>query len=81
MKFILFCIIKEAAIYLEKGVANEKYNEFNDQLDKSRFMCYLIVHTTLYKILDVVASVALLALAAIEPPAMLGMDVPIWVCI
>lgn len=81
MKFILFCIIKEAAIYLEKGVANEKYNEFNDQLDKSRFMCYLIVHTTLYKILDVVASVALLALAAIEPPAMMGMDVPIWVCI
>ena len=74
-------MIKEAAIYLEKGVANEKYHEFNDHLDKSQFMCYLIVHTTLYKVLDVVASIALLALAAIEPPAMLGMDVPIWVCI
>ncbi|CAB3981741.1 two pore calcium channel 1 isoform X2 [Paramuricea clavata] len=67
------------AIYLEKGAANEKYHAFNDHLDKSRFLCYLIVHTTLYKVLDVVASLALLALAAIEHPAMLGMDVPIWV--
>ena len=66
---------------MEKGVANEKYcNEFDDHLDKLQFICYLIVHMTLYKVLDVLASVALLALAAIEPPAMLGMDVPIWVC-
>ncbi|CAB3984415.1 two pore calcium channel 1-like, partial [Paramuricea clavata] len=73
------CAFQEAALCLEQGAANEKYHEFNEHFDKYRYKCYVIVHTTLYKLLDVVASVTLLALAAIEHPAMLGMDVPIWV--
>ncbi|XP_046858166.1 two pore channel protein 1-like [Xenia sp. Carnegie-2017] len=72
-------IYQEAAIYLEKGEANELYHEFNDHLGKYRFMCYLIVHSKLYKIVDIFTSVGLLALAAVEPPAKFGMTIEIWI--
>lgn len=74
-------IYQEAAIYLEKGEANELYHEFNDHLGKYRFMCYLIVHSKLYKIVDIFTSVGLLALAAVEPPAKFGMTIEIWVTV
>ncbi|XP_067935277.1 two pore channel protein 1-like [Watersipora subatra] len=66
---------QEAAIYLEEGVNNEKF----DTHPKSHkaLPAYLIAHHPFFHVMDLFASLLLLSLAIIERPAVQSIHVPI----
>ncbi|KAG8227869.1 hypothetical protein J437_LFUL008662 [Ladona fulva] len=70
-------IYHEAAIYLEEGKNNEKFD--SHPKNRQSLPAYLIVHSPWYYGLDMMASLVLLALGFVEPPAIPLFQLPIGV--
>ncbi|XP_046386592.1 two pore calcium channel protein 1-like [Ischnura elegans] len=70
-------IYHEAAIYLEEGNNNEKFD--SHPKDRHSLPAYLIVHSPWYYGLDLSASLVLLALGFVEPPAIPLFQLPVGV--
>ncbi|XP_071448178.1 two pore calcium channel protein 1-like [Hetaerina americana] len=70
-------IYHEAAIYLEEGKNNEKFD--SHPKDRHSLPAYLIVHSPWYYGLDLTASLVLLALGFVEPPAIPLFRLPVGV--
>ncbi|KAK7069934.1 Two pore calcium channel protein 1 [Halocaridina rubra] len=66
----------EAAIFLEEGENNDKFN--SHPRDRDALPAYLVTHNHWFYSLDLAAALLLLALAVIEKPAVF-MDVPVGV--
>lgn len=58
---------KEASIYLEEGENNDQFSTHPKR--KENLPAYIMAHTSWFYVLDLVASLLLLGLAAFEPPA------------
>lgn len=65
----------EAAIYLEEGENNEKFDSHPKH--PSALPAYLLVHNTLYYTLDLITSLLLLVLAVAEPPSLSKFTLPV----
>ncbi|RWS03249.1 two pore calcium channel protein 1-like protein [Dinothrombium tinctorium] len=63
---------KEASIYLEEGYNNDKFDHHPRSRDA--LPAYLIVHNRYFYMLDLIASLVLLALAFFERPAVPGFE-------
>ncbi|RZF38082.1 hypothetical protein LSTR_LSTR006481 [Laodelphax striatellus] len=67
----------EAAIFLEEGENNEKFD--SHPCHPEALPAYLLVHNRLYYTVDLVTSIILLALALGEDPAVPAFKLPVWV--
>ena len=65
---------KEAAIFLEEGENNDKFS--HHPRSKDALPAYLLVHNKWFHLLDLSASLVLLALGLIEEPTIDGISVP-----
>lgn len=68
---------QEAAIYLQEGENNDKFTTHPSS--QSSLPAYLITHNKWMYILDLCASLLLLFLAVMEPPAVPFCRAPVWV--
>ncbi|KAI5634199.1 ion transport protein domain-containing protein [Phthorimaea operculella] len=66
----------EAAIYLEEGLNNEKFDSHPSSPEE--LPAYLRVHNPWYHGLDLVASLVLILLAFTEDPAVPTFELPVW---
>ena len=64
---------QEAAIYLEEGANNDQFSTHPKR--KDALPAYILTHTSWFYLLDLAASLLLLALAFAEPPAVNGFQV------
>ncbi|KAL6441388.1 hypothetical protein ACFW04_003544 [Cataglyphis niger] len=67
----------EAAIFLEEGRNNEKFDSHPKHPED--LPAYLLVHNSCYNGLDLMTSLILLSLAIVEEPALPLFKVPVWV--
>jgi hypothetical protein len=65
---------KEAAIFLEEGVSNQKFTHHPRTCRD--LPAYLMVHNAWFHLIDLTASLVLLALGLVEPPCVSPMCVP-----
>ncbi|KYN42644.1 Two pore calcium channel protein 1 [Trachymyrmex septentrionalis] len=68
---------REAAIYLEEGRNNEKFDSHPRHPED--MPAYFLVHNSWYNGLDLLISLILLSLAFVEEPALPLFKVPVWV--
>ncbi|XP_068623656.1 two pore channel protein 1-like [Battus philenor] len=66
----------EAAIYLEEGLNNEKFDSHPSSPEE--LPAYLRVHNPWYHGLDLLASLVLILLAFTEDPAVPAFELPVW---
>ncbi|XP_050668395.1 two pore channel protein 1-like isoform X2 [Leptidea sinapis] len=66
----------EAAIYLEEGLNNEKFDSHPSSPEE--LPAYLMVHNPWYHGLDLLASLVLILLAFTEDPAVPAFELPVW---